>query len=51
MQTIKMTVKVDQTKMPNKMHLHVQETTRAHVFKPKKGKGSFTRKEKYGWCF
>lgn len=36
-------VKVDQTKLPNKMHFEVQKTTRANIFKPKKGKGSFKR--------
>ena len=40
-ETIK--VKVDQTKLPNKMHFEVQKTTRAHIQKPKKGKGSFKR--------
>lgn len=39
-------VKVDQTKLPNKMHLEVQKNTRANVFKPKKGKGSFKRVKK-----
>lgn len=39
-------IKVDQTKLPNKMHLHVQQTTRAHIFRPKKGKGSFKRNKK-----
>ena len=40
---IVMHIKVDQTKVPNKMHLEVQKNTRAQVFKPKKGKGSFKR--------
>ena len=39
-------VKVDQTKLPNKMHLEVQKTTRANVYKTKKGKGSFKRVKK-----
>ncbi len=39
-------VKVDQTKLPNKFHFEVQKTTRANVYKPKKGKGSFKRKKK-----
>lgn len=30
--------------VPNKMHFEVQLNTRAQVFKPKKGKGSYTRK-------
>lgn len=40
-ETIK--VKVDQTKLPNKMHFETQLNTRAHTFTPKKGKGSFKR--------
>lgn len=39
-------VKVDQTKLPNKMHFEVQKNTKAVVYKPKKGKGSFKRKKK-----
>ena len=39
-------IKVDQTKLPNKMHLEVQKNTRANVFKPKKGKGSFKRNKR-----
>lgn len=39
-------IKVDQTKLPNKMHFEVQKTTRAQVFKPKKGKGSFKRNKR-----
>ena len=41
------TVKVDQTKLPNKMHFEVQKTTRAHIYKPKKGKGSYVRRSKH----
>ena len=44
-QTIK--VKVDQTKLPNKIHFEVQKTTRAHIYKAKKGKGSYQRRSKY----
>ena len=40
-------VKVDQTKLPNKMHFEVQKITRANVYKPKKGKGSYKRRKKY----
>ena len=40
-------VKVDQTKLPNKMHFEVQKTTRAKIYKPKKGKGSYVRRKKY----
>ena len=39
-------IKVDQTKLPNKLHFEVQKNTRAAVFKPKKGKGSFKRNKK-----
>ena len=39
-------IKVDQTKLPNEMHFEVQRRTRANVFKPKKGKGSFKRNKK-----
>ena len=38
-------IKLNQTKTPNKMHLEVQTTTKANVFKPKKGKGSFKRRQ------
>ena len=31
----------------NTFHFEVQKNTRANVFKPKKGKGSFTRKQKH----
>ena len=40
-------VKVDQTKLPNKMHFEVQKTTRAQIYKPKKGKGSYQRRSKH----
>lgn len=40
-------VKVDQTKLPNKMHFEVQKTTRANIYRPKKGKGSYRRRKKY----
>lgn len=43
-ETIK--VKVDQTKLPNKLHFEVQKTTRAQIYKPKKGKGSYKRNKK-----
>lgn len=38
------TVKVDQTKLPNKMHFEVQRTTRANVFRNRK---KYTRKRKH----
>ena len=37
-------IKVDQTKLPNKMHLEVQKTTRANVFRDRK---KYTRKIKH----
>ena len=43
-ETIK--IKVDQTKLPNKLHFEVQKTTRATIYQPKKGKGSFKRNKK-----
>lgn len=42
-------VKIDQAKLPNKMHFEVQRNSRAVVFKPKKGKGSFKRNEKVNY--
>jgi len=39
-------IKVDQSKLPNKLHFEVQKNTRGTVFKPKKGKGSFRRNKK-----
>ena len=43
-ETIK--IKVDQTKLPNKLHFEVQKTTRAQIYTPKKGKGSYKRNKK-----
>lgn len=40
--TIKLNTKV--WELPNKMHFEVQKTSRAHVFKAKRGKGSYSRK-------
>jgi len=40
-------VKVDQTKLPNKMHFEIQKTTRANIYRPKKGKGSYRRNKRY----
>jgi len=42
----KITIHIDQTKLPNKMHFEIQKMTKAHVFKPRKGKGSFKRNKK-----
>ena len=39
-------VKVDQTKLPNKLHFEVQKNTRATIQKPKKGKGSYKRNKR-----
>lgn len=39
-------VKVNQTKLPNKLHFEVQKTTRAAIYRPKKGKGSYRRHKK-----
>lgn len=39
-------IKVDQTKLPNKIHLAVQINNPGKVFKPKKGKGSFKRNKR-----
>ena len=39
-------VKVDQTKLPNKLHFEAQKTTRMNIYKPKKGKGSFKRNKR-----
>lgn len=41
-ETIK--IKVDQTKLPNKMHFEVQRTTRANIFRNRK---KYTRKLKH----
>ena len=40
-------VKVNQTELPNKMHFEVQKATRAQIYKPRKGKGSYSRKSKH----
>jgi hypothetical protein len=42
-ETIK--ISVDQTKLPNKLHFEIQKKSKAAIFKPKKGKGSFKRKK------
>lgn len=42
----KITIHIDKTKLPNKMHFEIQKMTKAHVFKPRKGKGSFKRNKK-----
>lgn len=47
MKKISFKIKVDLLKLPNTMHFEVQKATRAHVFTPKRGKGSYTRKIKH----
>ena len=39
-------IKVNQTSLPNKLHFEIQKNTRAVIYKPKKGKGSFKRKKR-----
>ena len=39
-------IKPEDLHLRNELHFTVQKTTRAHVFKPKKGKGSFKRNKK-----
>lgn len=47
MKTIHLTIKVDPTHLRNEMHFQTQLNTRAHVFRAKKGKGSYQRKQKH----
>lgn len=42
----KLKIKSDVWKLPNKMHFEIQKNSRAVIFKPKKGKGSYTRNNK-----
>lgn len=44
----KITIKIkpEDLNLRNEMHFEVQKSTRAHVYKPKKGKGSFKRNKK-----
>ena len=44
---IKVDNKVFEKEVPNKMHLDAQINFPSFKQRPKKGKGSFTRKEKY----
>ncbi len=48
MKTIHMTIKPSDITVRNEMHFEVQRTTRAHIFRAKKGKGSYSRKSKWG---
>lgn len=47
MKNVKMKIKVNIWELPNGMHFDIQRTTRASVYKSKKGKGSYTRNSKY----
>lgn len=40
-------IKPEDLKLRNELHFDVQKNTRAHVFKSKKGKGSFQRHSKH----
>ena len=40
-------IKPEDLTLRNEMHFDVQRKTRANVFKPKKGKGSFKRRAKH----
>lgn len=41
--TSKIKIKIKQTKLANKYHFDVQRRTKATIFIPKKGKGSYQR--------
>ena len=40
-------IRQEDLNLRNELHFNTQLNTRAHIFKPKKGKGSYTRKSKY----
>ena len=40
-------IKPEDIKVRNELHFNVQLHDRAHVFKSKKGRGSYTRKSKH----
>lgn len=40
-------IKPEDLKLRNELHFDVQKNTRAHIFKSKKGKGSFQRHPKH----
>lgn len=46
MRNKKLKIKIKLSKIPNGMHFEIQKTSRANVYKPKKGKGSYNRKDK-----
>jgi len=43
---ITITIKPEDLNLRNELHFEVQKRTRAHIHKPKKGKGSFKRNKK-----
>lgn len=44
----KITIKIkpEDVTVRNELHFEVQKRTRAHIYRPKKGKGSFKRNKK-----
>lgn len=46
MKKIVIKIKPEDVNVRNEMHFEVQKRTRAHIYKPKKGKGSFKRNKK-----
>ena len=43
---IEIKIKPEDLNLRNEMHFEIQKRTRAHVYRPKKGKGSFRRNKK-----
>jgi len=44
--TIMIKIKPEDVKVRNELHFEVQKRTRAHIYRNKKGKGSFKRNKK-----
>jgi len=44
--TIMIKIKPEDIKVRNELHFEVQKRTRAHIYRNKKGKGSFKRNKK-----
>ena len=44
--TILIKIKPEDVKVRNELHFEVQKRTRAHIYRNKKGKGSFKRNKK-----
>ncbi len=44
---IEIKIKPEDVKVRNEMHFEVQKRTRAHIYRPKKGRGSFKRNKKF----